>query len=116
VNDRRYPRVDVKVPVYVSLDGGGFLQKTLKLESRDVSGGGLSFETRRKVPLEAESRVVVGKLGDLPPAALIRGRVAHRERDPATRRYTVGVEFTEFVNVTREELLAHIETWRQAPV
>jgi c-di-GMP-binding flagellar brake protein YcgR len=114
MRQRSYPRVLVHVPVYITMDGK-FLRKTLKLESKDVSGGGLCFQTSRKVPLEAESRVVVAKIGDLSSSALIRGRVAHREKDPVTRRYTVGLEFIEFVDVTRDELLARLEAWQRAP-
>jgi c-di-GMP-binding flagellar brake protein YcgR len=111
--DRRHARFRIKVPVYVALDGDTF-SKTIHLESRDVSAGGLSFETSRKVPLEAESKVVVSRLGDLGEPALIHGRVVHREKDPETGRYTVGLEFVEFVNVTPEELMARIEAWSGA--
>lgn len=113
LEDRRYERFRIKVPVYVALEGGTF-RKTIPLQSRDVSGGGLSFETSRKIPLNAKSRVVVSKLGEVADPAMIYGRVAHRSKDPKTGRYTIGIEFIEFVNVTREELLAHIETWAQS--
>jgi c-di-GMP-binding flagellar brake protein YcgR len=109
-DDRRYARFRLKVPVYIALEGGTF-RKTIPLESRDLSGGGLSFETSRKVPLHAKSKVVVSQLGDLGEPALIHGRVAHTQMNPDTGRYTVGLEFIEFVNVTREDLLARIEAW-----
>jgi c-di-GMP-binding flagellar brake protein YcgR len=112
LEDRRYERFRVRVPVYIALEGGTF-RKTIHLESRDVSGGGLAFETSRKIPLNAKSKVVVSKLGEVSDPATIHGRVAHRSKDPVTGRYTVGLEFIEFVNVTREELLAHIERWAQ---
>lgn len=109
---RRYQRFRVKVPVYITASDGTALMKNIHLESRDVSGGGLSFETSQKVPLEAESRVVISGLGDLKGPVLIHGRVAHREKDPKTGRYTVGVEFTGFVNITLDELIRHIESWK----
>jgi hypothetical protein len=114
LQDRRHERFRLRVPLYVSLDGSTY-QKDVLLESSDVSAGGLSFETSRKLPLEAESQVVVAKLGDLGPYALIRARVAHREHNAATHRYTVGLQFTEFVGVTPDELIARIETWRARP-
>lgn len=110
LKDRRYERFRLKVPVYIDIDGGTF-RKTLPLESRDVSGGGLSFETSRRIPLGAKWRVVVSKLGDVSAPAQIHGRVAYSNKDPVTGRYKVGLEFLEFVNITREDLLAHIEAW-----
>jgi c-di-GMP-binding flagellar brake protein YcgR len=110
IEDRKFERVLIKVPVYIAIDGGTF-RKTIHLESRDVSGGGLAFETSRKIPLNAKSKVVVSKLGEVAEPAMIHGRVAHRSKDPVTGRYTIGLEFIEFVNVTREQLLAHIHAW-----
>ena len=112
MTDRAYPRHRVTVPLYISL-GEDFVYKAIPLESKDVSGGGMSFETTKQIPLEAESSVIVAKLGDLGKPAYIRGRVVHREQDPTTNRYTVGLEFTTFVNTTREDLLARIEAWKE---
>lgn len=108
--DRRYQRFPIKVPVYIAFRGGTF-RKIIPLESRDVSGGGVCFETSQRLPLHAQSRLVVSKLGDLTEPALIRGRVVHCEQDPATGRYTVGLEFVRFENVTREELQARVDAW-----
>jgi c-di-GMP-binding flagellar brake protein YcgR len=105
---RRYP---VKVPIFISIDGGIF-RKTVRLESRDISAGGLSFETGREVPLEAESRVVVARIGDLAEPALIQGKVAHIHHDLESGRFTVGIQFTGFDNVTPEELERRIENWQ----
>lgn len=112
---RRYPRFNVRVPVYISGVDGSIFRKHILLESSDLSGGGLSFETHRKIPLEAESQVMVARLGDLSDGASIRGRVVHRQQNPVTGRYRVGLEFTEFLNVTREQLLTRIETWAANP-
>ena len=111
---RRFPRHALCLPLYVTV-GGGVLRKTVALESRDVSAGGVSFETSQKIPLEAETRLLLSKLGDLPEGALIRGRVARVVRDPATGRALVGVEFREFVSVTQEELLERIGRWKENP-
>jgi hypothetical protein len=111
---RRFPRHALTLPLYVTL-GNDVLRKTIALESKDVSAGGVSFETSQNVPLEAETRLLLSKLGDLPEGALIRGRVARVVRDPITGRALVGVEFTEFVGVTREELLQRIARWRENP-
>ncbi len=110
--ERAYPRHRVAVPLYITM-GGEYLQKTIPLESKDVSGGGICFETSKQIPLEAESSVIVAGLGDLGKAAFIHGRVVHRTQDPATERYTVGLQFTGFINTTREELLARIEAWKE---
>jgi len=111
---RRFPRHALRLPLYVTV-GGGVLRKRVALESRDVSAGGVSFETSQTIPLEAETRIVLSKLGDLPEGAVIRGRVARVVRDPITGRTFVGVEFSEFVNVTREELLDRIARWKENP-
>jgi c-di-GMP-binding flagellar brake protein YcgR len=109
--ERKYKRYQMKVPIYISLKGGVY-KKMIGIECRDISGGGLSFETDRKLPIKAESRVVVSQLGDMPESARIEGRVVHRSKHPTTGRYWVGVEFTEFVNITREELLEQLEDWK----
>ena len=117
INDRRgidarlYPRIRVKVPVYISL-GGEMFRKSVQLESKDVSAGGLAFETSRRIPLDADSRVVISRLGDLTEPVVIHGRIAYRQKDTKTGRYTVGLEFTRFVNTTRDELLEHLQVWQ----
>ncbi|MFI5184043.1 MAG: PilZ domain-containing protein [Vicinamibacteria bacterium] len=111
MTERAFPRHRVTVPLYISM-GGDFLHKSIPLESKDVSGGGISFETTKQIPLEAESSVIVARLGDLGKPAFIHGRVVHSEKNPATDKYIVGLQFTGFVNTTREELLARIEAWR----
>ena len=111
--ERRFERYTIKVPLFIHAMDGSTVRKVIHIESRDVSAGGVSFETSQKVPLEAQSRVVLSQLGDLKGDALIRARVAHREKDPKTGRYMVGLEFTEFVNITREELVAHLESWKE---
>jgi hypothetical protein len=109
---RRFPRHSLQLPLYITV-GGGVLRKTVVLESRDVSAGGVAFETSQRIPLAAEAKLVLSKLGDLPEGALILGRVARLgPPDRATGRVLVGVEFTEFVMVTREELVDRIERWR----
>ena len=110
LEDRNYERLPLKVPVYIAFQGGMF-RKTIPLESRDISGGGLCFETSRKIPLHAKSKVVISKLGDVGAPALIHGRVAYSQQDPTTGRYKVGLEFLEFLNFTRDELLTRIDAW-----
>lgn len=105
---RQHRRFQVRVPLFISVDGEVY-RKTVRLQSRDVSAGGLSFETGREVPLAAESRVVVARLGDIEEPALIEGRVVHVKQDEATGRYVVGIEFTRFLNVSPEELVERLE-------
>ena len=115
-DSRKYKRFRIHVPVFVSANGK-LIQKRVKLASRDISGGGVSFETSRNIPLDADSRLVLSDVGDLPEGSVIEGRVVRAEKNPESGRYTVGVEFMKFVNVTREELLERIEAWEvRAPL
>lgn len=116
MDSRKFRRVRVHVPVFISANGKLF-QKNVPLKSRDVSGGGLSFETSQKLPLDADSKIVLADVGDLPSGSVIEGRIARAEKDKETGRYVVGVEFQRFVNVTRDELLERIESWEaEAPL
>jgi len=109
--ERQFPRWQIKVPLYITANGTLF-QKKIRLESEDVSGGGLAFETSRRLPLDSESQVVLGQLGQIQTPAVIRARVAHLVRLRPSGRYRVGLEFTEFINTSREEVLAEFERWR----
>jgi hypothetical protein len=108
---RRQPRFAITVPIYVAMVDGVIMRKQIALESRDVSAGGLCFETSRRLPLHADSRLVLSRLGDVEGGARIHGRVAYCVMNPATGKYRVGVEFTEFVGITSAEVWAHIERW-----
>jgi c-di-GMP-binding flagellar brake protein YcgR len=105
---RRFLRHPVKVPLYISVKGGVF-QRFIDLESKNLSEGGLAFETGKRIPLEANSRVEVSVVEGLSPAARIEGRVVYRQKHPDSGRYTIGVAFERFVNVEREELLRLFE-------
>ena len=111
IEKRQHRRFPVRVPLFISVKDAVY-RKNVLLESRDVSAGGLSFETGREVPPAAESRVVVARLGDIGEPAFIEGRVARVTLDEARGRYVVGIEFTKFVNVTREELARRLEHWQ----
>ncbi len=102
----------VKVPLFIAVGGGRLYEKAVEIECRDISGGGLSFETRREIPLDARSEVVMGRLGNLPSSAIIQGRVVYRLKQAGTDRYRIGVEFLDFVNTSREELLERIQSWQ----
>jgi c-di-GMP-binding flagellar brake protein YcgR len=110
--ERRFPRVALKVPLFITVGGGRLYEKAISIESRDISGGGLSFETHREIPLDSRSKIVMGRLGNLPASAIIEGRVVYRLKRAGTDVYTVGVEFLDFVNTSREELLERIESWQ----
>jgi c-di-GMP-binding flagellar brake protein YcgR len=107
---RRHRRSRVRVPLYITLAADTH-RKLVPVESRDISAGGVAFETSRELPLEAESRLVLSRLGDLPEAAAILGTVIHRGKNPVTHRYKVGVEFTQFVHITQEKLITTIRNW-----
>jgi len=103
--DRRYA---IRVPIYVAL-GKEIVHKRIPLESRDVSAGGLSFETSRLMPLAADTQIVLARLGDDGGAAAIRGHVVWTRALPDRRRHLVGVRFVEYEGVSREDLAARIE-------
>ena len=113
MTDRRFQRVSLRVPLFIAVGVGRLYEKAVSIESRDISGGGLCFETRSKIPIAAPSKIVMGRLGDLPASALIEGRVAYRRKNQDSDGYTVGVAFIEFVNTTREVLLERIDAWRK---
>jgi len=106
--NRRDRRFSLRVPIYVSI-GGEVVRKTVHLESRDISAGGLSFETGRDVPLDAEAQVVLARAGEGATPLAIRGRVVWTRQIPESGRYLVGVRFSDFDGLTREELAARIE-------
>ena len=110
---RKHERLPIRVPLYVVI-GAEIFQKMIDLETANVSEGGLAFETHREIPAEAESLVMVSRLGDLPPSAQIHGRVAYCRHDPARGVYMVGIDFTSFQGVTREELNARIDAWKES--
>jgi hypothetical protein len=113
IEKRQHRRFPLRVPLFILVNGEVY-RKNVVLESRDVSAGGLSFETGREIPPAAESRVIVARLGDIEEPALIEGRVARVTHDEARGRYVVGIEFTRFVNVTREELVKRLEhAWQE---
>ena len=95
-------------------------EKAVAITTRNVSGGGLSFETDERIPLTARSKIVMGGLGDLPAGALIEGRVVYRDVRPSDgeggsgERYSIGVRFTGFVNTSREEILERLAAWQEA--
>ena len=110
---RQHERVPIRVPLYVVI-GGEIFQKMVELETANVSTGGLAFETHREIPVEAESLVMVSRLGDLPAGAQIQGRVTYCSHDAERGVYTVGVRFTTFQGVQPEELHARIAAWRES--
>ncbi len=107
---RRFERVPIRVPLLIIVDGELY-RKKVEIECRNISGGGLSFETSREIPVEADLRIVLSKLGDLPDAAHIEGRVAYLNESSEAERYVVGVEFQRFINISQEELVDRIHSW-----
>jgi c-di-GMP-binding flagellar brake protein YcgR len=108
IEKRQDQRSSLRVPIYIAA-ADGVVRKTIRLESRDVSAGGLSFETGHDLALEAESQILFSALGDGSGSFLIRGRVVWTRPLPATGRYVIGIQFTEFEGISREELLARME-------
>jgi c-di-GMP-binding flagellar brake protein YcgR len=108
---RKHRRLGVRLPLYVSLQGEIY-QKLVSVEARNVSEGGLLFETSTPLPVAADSRMMVSRLGGLPDSAHIEAQIVHCRQDPATGVYTIGLRFLGFVDVTAAELIARIEANR----
>lgn len=106
-DQRRHPRLQVRVPLYVSIEGDTY-RKMIPVQSSDVSAGGIAFDTSRELPMDGTSRLVLSKIGGLPEAAEIRGRIVRCRKDPETKRYSVGVAFTELVGVSEKQLVASL--------
>lgn len=113
MSGRAHERFCATVPLFVSY-GRRVYQKRVELKTTNVSEGGLAFETSQKIPIEAETRVLVSGLGDLPPDARIEGKIAYRIKNESTGKYAVGIVFTRFVNVERDALLRGIERWSES--
>jgi hypothetical protein len=114
MSGRRFPRYPVKVPLHILVEGGLF-RRFVDLHSKDLSEGGLAFETSKRIPLAANTRVEVSVLSGLPPQSRIEGHVVYRRKNPATGKYTIGVAFDRFVNVEREEICDLIERDEDQP-
>jgi c-di-GMP-binding flagellar brake protein YcgR len=110
VENRVHPRFTIRVPLYINVEGRVF-KKKLRLHSRDISAGGLCFTTRQKLPIDARSKVIIGKLGDFLDSAHIEGMVVYLRRDKELKQYSVGVEFTRFVDVEQQALAARLKEW-----
>ncbi len=111
--NRAHRRYSIRVPLYINVEGRVF-KKKLRIHSRDISAGGLSFTTRQKLPIDARSKVIIGKLGDFLETAHIEGMVVYLRRDREQKQYLVGVEFTRFVDVEQQELENRLKEWESA--
>jgi hypothetical protein len=109
---RQHERFRIRLPLYIEMPGGIF-QKNVAIESRDISQGGLSFETSRRVTEGAQARIMVARLGGgLPDMAQIEARVVNCRPAADGRSTIVGVVFIRLVGVTAEQLIALIDGWR----
>jgi c-di-GMP-binding flagellar brake protein YcgR len=113
VERRRDHRFSLRVPIYIAAEEGVIL-KTVHLGSRDISAGGISFETASELPLEAESQIIFAGVGDLSDTCIIRGRVVWKQPLPDTERCLFGVQFTGYEGVSREELLSRMDEWAKS--
>ena len=104
---RQHPRKPARFPLYVAL-AGELYHKTVSVEARDLSNGGLAFETKTGLPDGARATVMLGKLDGMPATAHIEARIVHCRPEPDGESFTVGVKFEEFVDVTTEQLLAYV--------
>ena len=113
VERRKDPRFSLRVPLYIA-SGDDIFSKTVHLRSRDISAGGLKFDTARELELEAESQIIFPGVGDLDGTYIIRGRVAWTKLIPDTGRFQIGVQFTSFEGISREELVDRLDEWVKA--
>jgi c-di-GMP-binding flagellar brake protein YcgR len=113
VERRRDPRFSLRVPIYIDAEEG-VVVKTIHLGSRDISAGGISFDTASDLPLEAESQIIFTGVGEVSDTYIIRGRVVWKKPLSEPGRNMFGVQFTSFEGVSREELLARMEEWAKS--
>jgi hypothetical protein len=104
---REHTRHPTRLPLYVALSGELY-QKTVAVEAKDVSNGGLAFETKTALPLEAQATLMLGKLDGLPSTAHIEARIVHCQPHADGESFTIGVKFVRLVDVTLEELVARV--------
>ena len=104
---RQHPRKPARFPLYVAL-AGELYHKTVAVEARDLSNGGLAFETRTALPDGARATVMLGRLEGLPRTAHVEARIVHCQPLPDGESFKVGVRFEEFVDITPERLLAYV--------
>ena len=106
---RQHPRRARRFPLYIALHGELY-SKMVTVEARDISAGGLAFETGTPIPNGASANVMLGKLDGLPGSAHIEARVVHSQPVPGSESFAVGVRFVRFVDITPEELIARVTT------
>ena len=90
---RQHPRKPTRFPLYVAL-AGELYHKTVEVQARDLSNGGLAFDTRTTLPHGARATVMLGRLAGLPRTAhiepglsLTRSRIRpDRPSGPTLRR------------------------------
>jgi hypothetical protein len=104
---RQHPRRPARFPLYVAL-AGELYHKMVLVEARDISNGGLAFETKTALPDGARSTVMLGRLDGMPATAHIQASIAHCRPQPDGESFMVGVKFEEFVDITTEQLLAYV--------
>jgi c-di-GMP-binding flagellar brake protein YcgR len=104
---RQHPRKPARFPLYVAL-GGELYHKTVSVQARDLSNGGLAFETSTALPDGARATVMLGRLDGLPRTAHIEARIVHCQPLPDGESFKVGVKFEDLVDITAEQLLAHV--------
>ena len=91
---RAHPRRPVKLPLFVQAPEG-VLRNWVEVQARNISEGGLSFETSWNVLRYSDARLAVRGLGGgLRDAAQVLTRVAHATCNPQTRTTHVGLDFT----------------------
>jgi len=106
--DRRaHPRRAARFPLYVAL-AGELYHKMVSVDARDVSNGGLAFETKTGLPPGARATIMLGKLEGMASTAHIEAKVVHCRPLGDGETFTIGVEFVEFVEITSDQLLAYV--------
>lgn len=88
-NRRKNPRLHCSVPVE-GKKGGAFAQT----QTLDISKGGLGILSKKAIPLQKQIAVALELAPDTDPV-LVMGRVKWVERDPRSKDYRVGMEFTD---------------------
>jgi hypothetical protein len=104
---RQHARRPARFPLYVAL-AGELYHKMVSVEAKDISNGGLAFETKTGLPEGSRSTVMLGKLDGMPATAHIEARIVHCRPLGDGETFTVGVKFEQFVDISTDQLLAYV--------
>ncbi len=101
---RKYKRANMQLPIrYKKLDQYGIPATT-----DNIGGGGLMFFSTQDIPISTYL-VLELPLPIYPEPIKIQGRVVWTRKNIAQNNYSIGVEFSNIVELDKEKLIKYIE-------